>query len=323
MAKKNNNRTYLIILIVLLGVYLLLKFVVNTTPDSNFDMNALSIDTAKIKAITIKQPKWKSPVKLALSNGQWEVSQGEQKAAADRDAIKSLLRVMAEMDIQSIAATDAAKWKDFQLTDSLATEVQVYGDGGKLLKDFYLGKFSYKQNPSAGGMYGRRNGISGLTYVRLSEGDESFIVNGFLPMSFKRDFNAFRDQTLVRLGKDKIQSLTFDYPADSSFVLSKTDSAVWMINHKDTADIKKVNRYLSMLSRLKERKFAEHFTPAGKALYRFQFSGDGFTPVQVEVFPKDSVNYVLHSSQNPAAYFLSNEKGVLKRLKKGKNDFIK
>ncbi len=323
MAKKNNNRTYLIILIVLLGVYLLLKFVVNTTPDSNFDMQALSIDTAKVKAVTIKQPKGKAPVKLTLTGGKWEVSQGERKAAADKDAVKSLLGVMAEMNIQSIAATDAARWKDFQLTDSLATEVQVFGDNGKLLKDFYLGKFTYKQNPSAGGMYGRRNGITGLTYVRLAQGDESFIVNGFLPMSLKKDFNTLRDQTLVRLDKAKIGKLSFDYPADSSFVLAKTDSAVWMIDNKDTVDIKKVNRYLATLTRLKGRKFAEHFTPAGKALYRFQFSGDGFSPVQVDVYQKDSVNYVLHSSQNPDVYFLSNEQGILKRLKTGITDFTK
>ncbi len=321
MAKKNKNGIYLIALVVLIGIYLLVKYVINTAPDSNFDLGALSVDTAKITAITIKQPKDKDPLKLTKSNGEWQVQQAGKTAPADENTIKGIYSVLAEMKIQNVAATEPEKWKEFQLTDSLATEVQLFDQAGQMLKDFYLGKFTYKQNNAYGGMYG--NNVSGLTYVRLANRNESFIVKGFLPMSFNRDFNNFRNQTIVRLDKNAVESLSFEYPADTGFVVSKTDSALWIINQKDTADLVKVNQYLGMLSWMRNIHFDDNFTPVQEAVYTFQYSGKNIQPVTVRVYQKDSVNYIINSSQNPKAFFVSNQNGTLKQLLKTVNDFKK
>ncbi len=321
MAKKNKNGIYLLILIVLFGIYLLFKFVINTAPDSNFDLSMLSVDTAKIAAITIKQPKDKDPLKLTETDGKWQVTQAGKTAPADESTIKGIYSVLAEMKIQNVAATSQDKWKEFQLTDSLATEVQLFDQAGQILKDFYIGKFTYRQRNVYGGMYS--NNVSGLTYVRLANRDESFIVRGFLPMSFNRDFNNFRNQTIVRLDKNAVENLSFTYPADTGFVVSKADSAVWMINKKDTADIKKVNQYLGMLSWVRDVKFDDNFTPSNDAVYTMQFSGKNFQPVTVRVYQKDSVNYIINSTQNPKTFFVSNKNGTLKRLLKTVSDFKK
>jgi len=318
MAKKNKNGIYLLILVVLIGIYLLVKYGINIAPDSNFDMTALSVDTAKITAITIKQSKDKDLLKLTKTNGAWQVQQGSKIAPADSNTVRGIFGVLADMNIQNVAATSKDKWKDFQLTDSLATEVQLFDQTGQIIKDFYIGKFTYKQNPG-GRMYG--NNITGLTYVRLAKGDESFIVKGFLPMSFNRDFNSFRNQTIVRLDKNAVENLSFEYPADTGFVVSKADSALWIINQKDTADFTKVNQYLGTLSWMRDGHFDDSFTPATDAVYTLQFSGKTLQPVTVRVYQKDSVNYVINSSQNPKAFFVSDKNGVLKRLLKTIKDF--
>ncbi len=321
MAKKNKNGIYLLILVVLIGIYLLVKYVINTAPDSNFDMSILSVDTAKITAITIKQPKDKDPLKLTKTNGEWKIQQGEKNAPADSNTVRGIFGVLADMNIQNVAATSKDKWKEFHLTDSLATEVRLFDATGQMVKDFYMGKFSYKQN-QGGRMYGNNN-ITGLTYVRLANRDESFIVKGFLPMSFNRNFNDFRNQTIVRLDKNSIENLSFQYPADTGFVVAKTDSAVWMINQKDTADFTKVSQYLGILSWMRNGNFDDSFTPATDAVYTVQISGKTIQPVTVRVYQKDSVNYVINSTQNPKAFFVSNQNGILKRLLKTVGDFKK
>ncbi len=321
MNKKNKNGIYLIILVVLIGVYLLVKYVINIAPESNFDMNMLSVDTAQVSGITIIQPKDKNPIKLKNNNGKWQVTQGDKTASADENTLKGIFSTLAEIKIQNLAATGKDKWKEFQLTDSLATEVQLFGSEGKLYKDFFIGKFSYKQNKSPyGQMY--RNNVTGLTYVRLNNHDESFIVKGFLPMTFNRDFNNFRNQTLVKLDKNSIDKIVFNYPGDSSFVAEKTDSALWVINQKDTANFKKVDQYLNILKWMRDIHFDDSFSPTQEAAYTIQYSGKNIQPVTIKIYQKDSANYVINSTQNPKAFFDSPLSGTMKQLLKMRQGFL-
>ena len=57
MASKNKNGLYLLVLVILAGIFILVKYVFTTKPDSNFDMNLLSVDTSKVASILIKQAR--------------------------------------------------------------------------------------------------------------------------------------------------------------------------------------------------------------------------------------------------------------------------
>ncbi len=316
MAKQNKNTIYLIVLIALIGFYLLFKFVIKPAPDSNFDLNALSVDTSRVAAITIKQPS-KKAIKLSQIGEKWNVSQADKTAEADIRAVKGIHSVLADMKIQNIAATSPDKWKEFHLTDSLATEVQLFDKSGKIIKDFYLGKFSYKQNKNP---YERSygNNVTGLTYVRLAGKNESFIVNGFLPMSFTREFNSFRNQTVLHLNKNDIDKIVFDYPADTGFVVSKKDSLGWFVNNTDSVDRSKVSQYLNSISTIRESNFDDSFKPANKAKYTITYSGKNISDITVKVYQKDSANYILNSSQNPKTFFESSSKNVKRLMQSAK-----
>ncbi len=323
MAKKNKNGLYFIVLVVLIGIFLLVKYVFVNKPNSNFDMNQLSIDTANVASISIKQPKDNEPIKLSKENGIWKASQGNQSYDADDNSIKGILGVLNELKIQNIAGTTEDKWKDYQLTDSAATDVQIFDAGGKLLKDIYIGKFTYKQNNSPyGQMYGQNN-ISGSTYVRLSSGPESFIVNGFIPMSFNRDLNSFRNQMVAKIDKNNVDHIKFDYTADQSFELTKTDSALWMIDQKDTADFNKVSQYLSMMAMYRHMQFDDNFRPNDEAMCTLTYEGKNMQPTTIRVYQKDSVDYIVNSSQYPKTFFSYKQNEVVSQLEKPISAFTK
>jgi len=323
MAKKNKNGLYLLVLVILAGIFILVKYVFINKPDSNFDMNQLSVDTAKVASVSIKQPKDKAPIKLTKENGNWKVSQKNQSFDADASSIKGILGILAQLKIQSVAGITKDKWADYQLTDSAATNVQLFDGGGKILKDFYIGKFTYKQNKSPYGQRYGRNNISGKTYIRLSNGSKSFIVNGFIPMSFNRDLNSFRNHTVAKIDKDNVNHIKFDYATDQSFELTKADSAVWMINQKDTADFNKISQYLNSIAWLRHMQFDDNFSPSTKAISTLTYEGKNMQPTTIRIYQKDSVNYVVNSSQNPKTFFSYKQDEVVKQLEKPVSAFMK
>lgn len=323
MTKKNKNGLYLLVLVILAGIFILGKYIIINKPDSNFDMYQLMVDTAKVVSISIQQPKDKKPIKLTKENGIWKVSQGDKTYDADNRDIKDVLDILAQLKIQSIASTSKDKWGDFQLSDSAATDVQLFDDGGKLLKDFYIGKFTYKPNNSTYGQKYGGNNISGETYVRLSEGVESFIVNGFIPMLFNRDIDSFRNHTVVKIDKNKVENIKFNYTTNQGFELTKVDSAVWIINQKDTAYFNKITQYLNSIAWLSHSKFDDNFSPSDKAISTLTYEGKNMQPTTISIYQKDSVNYVVNSSQYPKIFFSYKQNEIDEQFKKTVSAFMK
>jgi len=322
MAKKNNNKLYLIILSVLLIVYIISKYVINVVPESNFDMSVLQIDTAQIASLNIKSNRGqKKPLNFLKEDGHWKVVQDDKNSIADEQSVKELLAALAGLKIQNLAGTDDSKWKEHQLTDSLAIEVEIYDNDSKLLKDLYIGKFTYKQNNTPYAQPGRSNGY-GLTYVRLANQAESFIVEGFLPMTFNRQFNSFRNHHLVKVDPSEIDKISFNYPMDTAFNITRADSGTFLINAKDTADAKKVTSFFRTAAQYKEYQFDEHFAAGTSPLFSMDISGKLLDNIKLSVYDNDSLNYVIASSQFPETYFKVRKDQLKKKLFKSKQSFI-
>src|SRR5665647_1705682 len=94
---------------------------------------------------------------------------------------------------QSLAAMNKSKWKDFELTDSLATHIKFLSKKGKALADLMIGKFTYKQvdNPNTG--YSANN-IQGTSFVRLYNEEEVYGVEGFISFLLSGKFEDWRDK---------------------------------------------------------------------------------------------------------------------------------
>jgi hypothetical protein len=254
------------------------------------------------------------------NKGVWNVKFNGTTHSGNQSLISSLPGQINKLKPLRLAATKKENWKNFQVTDSLATKV-ILENNGKVLAGLYIGKFSYimpknrmpQQNPYMRQPQGKMN-----TYVRTLDDDNVYAVEGFLGMSFNRSADDFRDKNIVSVNKNDLTKLTFSYPADSSFVLSKKDSK-WFVNDQP-ADSASVAQYLNKITHLHGRTFTEN------AVASFNHSviieGNNMETVNVRAFISGN-GAVITSSQNKDAVFTDDDKNIVKKLFIGKNKLLK
>jgi hypothetical protein len=163
--------------------------------------------------------------------------------------------------------------------------------GSDVVADLVIGKFSY-------------SGPGNMTsYVRLVGDKEVYGVDGMLAMSFDRNLNSFRDRTIIKSNQNDWTRLTFNYPADSSFVLEKKGSK-WMIGEMET-DSALVEQYFSRIAGLTDGSFADQ-KPVTAPTHRLTIEGNNMMPkVEIVGYYTDPENFILESNQNPDAWFNS------------------
>lgn len=316
MSKKLNNRTLLIIFIVLAGVLVLTEIFHKT--EKNLKTELVAFNTNEVNEIQIyAKGKANKPIKISrVSNTEWNVSNGKEIYKAGADIVKSYFDELRKIKSQRLAANSKDKWDDFQVTDSTASRIKLFNAKNKPLLDILIGKFSYKQ---AANPYGRNN-VRGISYVRLANEKEVYAVDGFLPMSLNRSFDDWRIKTLCKFNAKDIKSIDFSYP-DSSFKLNLKDS-LWFVGDL-SANIKKVNDYLSGLQNKNGHKFNNNFKPTSNPIYQVKIEGDNLSNIEIKCYATpEKGKFIIHSNQNTEAYFESNETGLMKQIFKSLKDFM-
>jgi hypothetical protein len=185
---------------------------------------------------------------------------------------------------------------------------------GKKVADFHIGKLGL--TPGSGG---RMPGGT-YTYVRLSDENEVYTVDGFLEPTFNNSFNEWRDKTLLKLNKDDIVKLSFNYPADSGFVATKRDS-VWYVGN-DLADPSKVDRVIQSFSSKYLTEFADGFTPKAAADAVIQVDGKSGNLVTLEGWKAENSEWVLSSSLQKGIYFSSKGSSVITDILIGRKKLL-
>lgn len=212
--------------------------------ERTFRNELVLVDTSKVDEIYL-YPKAENynEVYLKKINDEWKVKIGEDKfAEVPNSKIKNLFAQLLTIKPKRLASRDETKWKDYQV-DSTGTRVKIFEDGEQTL-DIVLGRFSFQQPRSMS------------TFVRLAEDTDVYEVDGFLDMTFNQSVNSFRNNSIVSDNKNNWQSLTFIYPADSSFRMEKRENK-WFINNIET-DSTKTEQFLNKLSRLSHQNFYDN-----------------------------------------------------------------
>ena len=304
MSKKINNKTLLIILILLVGLFLVLRMIRNNRIERSFKTDLVDIDTSRITAILLyPRVEDHAEIRFTRSGNGWSVSKGDITAEAGSNSIQGLLSQLLQIKPISLAARNSEKWEEYQLTDSLATRLKVIESKGKETLDLMVGRFSYQQNNDPYRAYGERGNVTGTTYVRLGNEDEIYAIDGFLTMSINREFNYWRNQVVLNTRKQDITKLVFHYPADSGFI-AVTHDTIWMINDVQ-ADSLQMDRYLTSLSYKSHSSFTDNFTPLSNPDYQLTIEGNNMSPVVVQAFIADTSKYIINSSLNPGSWFES------------------
>ena len=311
MSGKFNNRTLLIVFLGLAGLLVLTRVFTAKKAERTLDADLVEIDTGRISSIYI-YPQAEQGAELAFSRRgfAWTVSKDELSVPADKFSIGNVLDELLNLKADRLVARSEEKWPEFHVNDSLGTRVLIK-EGKKTTLDMIIGRFNYQPPPGGYSGYGQQYG-TGITYVRKSDEDEVYAVEGFLAMSFNQGFNNWRDQTICRLTRDQITKVVFEYPADSGFVAQKLDMN-WTINGI-LADSTSMAQYLDGLSRKSHGDFADGFSPLSNPLYQVTFEGVNMDPLLIRLYSQTGDELILHSTINPESYFRITRDGLFKDI---------
>jgi hypothetical protein len=274
---KNKTTRLLLILGVAVAAFAVVKFTSSSNRSKSYRDVLVTIDTAKVSKIEIDETG--SNTVLTKTDDNWTVEvDGNQKNVVN-NTVKALLSTIQTIEPSRLASRSENKWKDFSV-DSSGTRVRIY-EGGKVALDIVLGRF---------GVEGQRSFYS---YVRLSEEADTYIANNFMKMSISSKSEDFRNSNIIRLNKDSLNTIAFNYP-DSSVVLAKNGDT-WY-NDRMEADSANTSQYLSSLRFVTSKLFAnvdELGTPTLSVTFSFQNQPE----IQISAY-KIGNDWIISSSEN-------------------------
>jgi hypothetical protein len=303
--KKLNSKVLLLVLLFLVAVFALSRLFRAPGLESNLRKELISLDTAAVDEIKILTQKQEGEIKLSRQATAWKVSKGQLQAETDRGLVNSLLGSLELLKPIRLATRKKEKWEEFNVGDK-GIHATVY-HAGKKLTDVVIGKTGFSQ----GGSY---------TYVRLSDENETYVVEGFLESSFNRTYNDWRNKTIIKLRKEDITKVTYQYPADSSFVLEKRDSAWYAANA--IADKNKVDVLLNQLTFKNLNDFQDGFTSSNPPTITIQINGKLGNLVTIKGWKVADQQWVINSTLQKDVYFSTPTSNISTDLLIGRNKLL-
>ena len=306
--KKLSTKILIILLVVLVAVLVLSRIFRSPGLESNLRKTLVSVDTATVSEVRIQPASTRtSEIKLVKEGKNWMVVSDKKKSSADVSSVKGILGLLQGLPTQRLASRKKEKWETYNVGDK-GTHVTVYA-GSKKIADLNFGKTGFA--PGGGG-YG-----SAYTYVRLSDENEVYTVDGFLESQFNRSYQDWRNKAFLRVNRDDIAKLAFTYPADSGFVVSKKDS-VWTIG-REKADLTKVQNFLNQITSKNLNDFADDFVALPSAPFSLLIEGKNGMLAAVEGW-KDADKWTMKSTEQNGVYF-SASNALVKDFWVGRKNF--
>lgn len=307
MSKSNkNNKILLVVLAALIGIFVVTQYVRKNNSEESYNADIVKVDTSTVESIIITSPQ-ASDITFQNENGKWRVRNDKITSDVEKITMNGLLAEIASIKSKRLASKSKESWEKYELTDSLASKVVINWQGDPVV--LYVGKFDYKQsqNPQ------NQGGITGTTYIRLAESDNIHVIDGFLAMTFKRDFDSWRNATFLEADKDLMTSVEFVCPQDTGFAITKQDSE-WMVDGK-TGNNEKIEAYINLIANKQNREFADDYIPHGEPSYTLTISGNNMSDVQIKCYTDPGTgNYYFNSSLNPDVYFGGTQPSVFREL---------
>lgn len=308
-----NNKVLLAVLAILILVFLTTNYLKNNNSDNILQTDLVSVDTSKISEIVIHPGnKNKKDVTFSNDNGTWNVKSGQIRSGTKDGDMGRILSELAGIKIERLITKSKEKWEKYQLTDSLATLLEIKEKGNSTPLKLYLGKVNYQAPQGGGGQFNAQN-FSAQTNIRVNDDVKVYLVNGFLGMMFNRDFNAWRNNEFIKLDQNSLTGLHFTHPADSGFTLSRVDS-VWRIGN-ESPDSAKLTQFLGLLSNKTISEFVDDYAPASAPEHILKISGNNMKDIEVKCYrDADQNRCLMESSLNPGVFFSSKENGVFSQI---------
>jgi hypothetical protein len=295
--KKLNNKILIVTLLVLVIAFVLAKVFRSPALETNINPDLLSVDTSKVTELKVYPvSNHRTEISFVKKGKTWSVRQDTVAASVETYTFSNLLGSLAQLKPERKVSQKKEKWDDYKVSDSTGIHLVAWNDK-KPITDLWVGK---------------ENG--NLTYLRKSTEDNVYAASGNLRTQVDKDFNYWRNKSFLRLQPDQIVKITFQYPADSSFVIEKKDKH-WLIG-TEKADSAKVEDYLGKLRSKDLSAFADYFSPRAAADITIAIESKVAAPTRIQVWRELGDKWILNSSFQPRVYFLEDSKVDLLRGKK-------
>lgn len=262
MFRKINQKTIIILFAVLLVLVIGVTIIDKQKNERTFKDDLVEVNADDVTQILIYPKSMKGEeINLVKEDNSWFLVDSDKKYPADKNSASSVINELNSLKPESVASTSDKRWSNYEVNDSLGTKV-ILKSKGKEVAGIIIGKMSFSQSQKA------------TSYVRLCDDKVVYGIDGYLPMSFNRDRNSFRNRTVADVKKSDLTRLTLTTPNDGTFTLEKGDKN-WMIGSAP-ADSAAVEGFLSGLQNLKHSVFANE-NPVGEALYKLKIEGNNMS----------------------------------------------
>ncbi len=300
-----NNRTLLLIFIGCLLFFFGAKFL-RKDHGSSFDPVISSVDTSRVTRIKfISGGPEHEEFELIKSNDQWNAVKGKFNLPVTASNVTMVLQQLSKLEAKSVVTKDPAKYAEYEITDEMASKVIAW-QGQREVADITIGGFRFDQNTR-----------SASAFVRKNEGQEVYLVDGFVVMSLKQSFDQYRDKSLVKTDANDLTKLEWMNAMGRKEVIQKEDGH-WHYAGMEALDTALINSYVQNLVNVKGIEFSDISSTDGLSLIEKMtlYGNNMIGPTVLSAYMnQDSLKpYLIHSTANPDAIFLSDSLGIYKRI---------
>ena len=318
MFKKYSILVWVVLLLVLVGVYLAVEY--TSSADRTFRSKVITFVAEDITALRINNQQDGSTIELKKEGDMLNIYENGKVFSGDPKALTNILRLLNEMSTESIVATKEDKWAEYKVDEEQAIIVDLFV-GDELIETVYIGKFGFKQIPSQDPRQQQQQAKM-TSYVRTEEDVMVYAVDGILSMNFSEGKKSFRNRTLFSLSDPfDISRITITSMYDE-LVLDMT-TPDWTLNGI-AVDSSLTVGYIKGLSRTNSTGFindvdVENMAPA----YTMTIEGRTFDPVTLNAYPADTIiGHYITSSFNPGSVFDGSKAKLFEKVFTGKEKFL-
>lgn len=296
-----NNRTLVIVFISCLAIFFGSRLL-RKDRSSSFDPVLLNLDTAVIDRITFKAAAAdKKDFELKKVSGIWHAISGQADIEAKASSVRAILSPAASLEAQRVMTDRSDMHEQYQVSDAEATHI-TFWSGNKKEGEIIAGGFKFDPATRSAAGYVRRPGSSTV-----------YLIDGFTAISLNPQFDQFRDRRLIRGNTEDLTSIEYADSFGNKKVIQKLDGQ-WHYAGIEAIDSASFQSYLTGLVNVQGSSFSDLTSTQGLQLIeKLSVQGNNMSPTVISAYDlTDTIpgNYILHSTANPDALFVSDSSGI-------------
>lgn len=224
----NATKTLALLFAATLALALATSWSWSTTSSAAFQNELLAVDTSAVQAVQIERSA-PSAIRLERTSDGWAVAPGDTSVTypASLQSVDQLLSTLPSLEVSAVATRQPDKHPRYGV-DSTGTTITMLGDGGEALGSLIVGRTRIRRSQQGQGrspMRRRRRGGTPITYVRSPDRPDVYSIEQSLRSLTSRSVDDWRDKQIWGLTRNDIQRVDFQYPADSSFTITRVSGS--------------------------------------------------------------------------------------------------